>query len=215
MCVSDQEGHASALSLTCCACPLNPLYSSLNYPRTVVPENVCSLHICAVFLPSDPMLPVQVIRGRLQRTHPCCLFLNNCTIHLLLGWDTCDQLVLAGKCTISLWSQSQIMGLDCRAVTGCMLWEITMEHLQPLIDWQEEVAMVLVCSNRLTALSQHYSESAMFKTAVYQNLLIRFKVKGVLGTLSATCALTLALLLVSSQSNAMVVLLRLMHLCVH
>ena len=32
----------------------------------------------------------------------------------------------------------------CRALTACVLWEITMQDLQPIVDWQEDVAEMLV-----------------------------------------------------------------------
>ena len=31
-----------------------------------------------------------------------------------------------------------------RALTACVLWEITMQDLQPIVDWQEDVAEMLV-----------------------------------------------------------------------
>ena len=42
----------------------------------------------------------------------------------------------------------------CRALTACVLWEITMQDLQPIVDFQEEVANTLVrCCCHLVLLS--------------------------------------------------------------
>ncbi len=35
--------------------------------------------------------------------------------------------------------------MQCRALTTCVLWEISMQNLQPIIDWRKEVADILVC----------------------------------------------------------------------
>ena len=34
--------------------------------------------------------------------------------------------------------------LSCRTLTACVLWEISMQDLQPIVDWQEHVADMLV-----------------------------------------------------------------------
>lgn len=46
--------------------------------------------------------------------------------------------------------------LSCRTMTACVLWEITMQDLQPIVDWQEHVADMLVSiSTSLLLLSMH------------------------------------------------------------
>ncbi len=35
--------------------------------------------------------------------------------------------------------------MQFRALTTCVLWEISMQNLQPIIDWRKEVADTLVC----------------------------------------------------------------------
>lgn len=34
--------------------------------------------------------------------------------------------------------------MQFRALTTCVLWEISMQNLQPIIDWRKEVADTLV-----------------------------------------------------------------------
>lgn len=46
--------------------------------------------------------------------------------------------------------QCDVCWLQCRALTACVMWEITMQDLQPIVDWQEDVAEILV---RTTASS--------------------------------------------------------------
>ena len=46
--------------------------------------------------------------------------------------------------------------LSCRTITACVLWEITMQDLQPIVDWQEHVADMLVSiSTSLWLMSMH------------------------------------------------------------
>ena len=45
--------------------------------------------------------------------------------------------------------------LFCRTMTACVLWEISMQDLQPIVDWQEHVADMLVSISTSSLLSMH------------------------------------------------------------
>ena len=49
----------------------------------------------------------------------------------------------------------------CRALTACVLWEITMQDLQPIVDWQDDVADMLVCGS-LALVLHHLMYSLLF-----------------------------------------------------
>ena len=44
--------------------------------------------------------------------------------------------------------------VSCRTVTACVLWEITMQDLQPIVDWQEHVADMLVSISNIPFVGQ-------------------------------------------------------------
>ena len=48
-----------------------------------------------------------------------------------------------------------------RALTACVLWEITMQDLQPIVDWQEDVADMLVSTN----------SALLFTLAIHEQML--------------------------------------------
>ncbi|KAL0037532.1 hypothetical protein WJX77_001322 [Trebouxia sp. C0004] len=67
---------------------------------------------------------------------------------------------IVGETALLAGSEGQYSIRPCgyRALTACVLWEITMQDLQPIVDWQEDVAEMLEAKARqhlLNRQSQH------------------------------------------------------------
>ncbi|KAL0047426.1 hypothetical protein WJX82_003095 [Trebouxia sp. C0006] len=63
---------------------------------------------------------------------------------------------IVGETALLAGSEGQYSVRPCgyRALTACVLWEITMQDLQPIVDWQEDVAEMLEAKARQHLLSR-------------------------------------------------------------
>ncbi len=110
------------------ACSRSPACTKLAQPLFIIVRQAQSCIAGIVFL---------------HLVHECALMMNPTSIIITPHLQASLAELAAKSILCSVFSPLKAL-MQCRALTTCVLWEISMQNLQPIIDWRKEVADILV-----------------------------------------------------------------------